>query len=100
MEYGSSYRRNTFRRMVRRLESGVLPNQISGDRDILAAAMTHVQRQADVADDLPTGNRANHRPPVVRTLRGAHHVGPTPAGERVEHGSFRSYADWQAPYDA
>lgn len=46
-------RQGEYRRMVRALEAGTPPNQISGDRDVLVAAMETVQRRADVADDLP-----------------------------------------------
>ena len=50
-------RQAEYRRMIEQLESGVPPHRIAGDRDVLQAAMTTVQRRCDVADDTPGGMR-------------------------------------------
>jgi len=47
-----SRREREFHRMVSRLNLGTPPSRISGDRDVLQAAIEHVQRQCDVADDI------------------------------------------------
>lgn len=45
-------RRREYERMIEQLESGVPPNQIRGDSDVLVAALETVRRRADEADDL------------------------------------------------